>query len=228
MSIPHAVDGHPDAASVQLYWLPLGAGGRSVRWNGRIFEAFVAHHEHRAVRDLYHSALEVRIADDRFVIEMTPVWVDTSAERGVVREGPVGSPWLGRSALFRYEVRRWRDGVIPDADEAVDSPQPVSDNLTQARRLLELVPQVPALTWGRDELKTGDMWNSNSLTAWLLARSGHNLDNLQPPTQGRAPGWSAGLAVAAQQAHAAAARAKPANRKLGRTGTAALCTHERP
>ena len=23
---------------IDLYWLPLGAGGRSVRWNGRIFE----------------------------------------------------------------------------------------------------------------------------------------------------------------------------------------------
>jgi len=35
-------------ASVMLYWLPLGAGGHSVRWNGRIFEALVARHERRA------------------------------------------------------------------------------------------------------------------------------------------------------------------------------------
>ena len=27
--------------------------------------------------------------------------------------------WLGRSRFFRYEVRRWRGGVIPDVSEAV-------------------------------------------------------------------------------------------------------------
>lgn len=62
------------SASVCPIWLPLGAGGRSVRWNGLAFEMLVAHHEHREVRDLYHSALEVRVGPDRFVIEMTPVW----------------------------------------------------------------------------------------------------------------------------------------------------------
>ena len=44
------------------------------------------------------------------------------------------------------------------------------------------------------------MWNSNSLTAWLLARSGHRMDAISPPAQGRAPGWHAGLTVAARQA----------------------------
>jgi hypothetical protein len=29
-------------ARVLLYWLPLGAGGRWVRGNGRLFEALVA------------------------------------------------------------------------------------------------------------------------------------------------------------------------------------------
>jgi hypothetical protein len=41
---------------ITLYWLPLGAGGHCVRLNGRLFEALVACHEHRPVRDLYHSA----------------------------------------------------------------------------------------------------------------------------------------------------------------------------
>lgn len=183
------------AASVMLYWLPLGAGGHLVRWNGRIFEALVARHEHRAARDLYHSALEVHIGAERYVIEMTPVWVNATADRGVVQEGPVGSRWLGRSALFRYEVRRWRNGAIPDLEAAVTSSR-VSEDVARAQRLLELVPQVPALTWGRDEMHTGDMWNSNSLTAWLLACSDHDVVDLKPPTHGRAPGWCAGLAVA--------------------------------
>jgi hypothetical protein len=42
------------------------------------------------------------------------------------------------------------------------------------------------------------MWNSNSLTAWLLARSGHCTEAITLPARGRAPGWSAGLAVAAR------------------------------
>jgi len=103
--------------------------------------------------------------------------------------------------LFRYEVRRWHNGAIPDLEDAVASPQRLSQDLTRARRLLELVPQVPALTWGRDELRTGDMWNSNSLTAWLLFRSDHDVANLRrPPADGRAPGWRAGLAAAARDA----------------------------
>jgi hypothetical protein len=35
---------------------------------------------------------------------------------------------------------------------------------------LELVPEVPTLVWGRDELRAGEMWSSNSVVSWLLAR----------------------------------------------------------
>jgi len=190
------------SASVVLYWLPLGAGGRSVRLNGRVFEAVAARHERRSVRDLYHSALEVRLDDERFVIEMTPAWGNGAVDRGVVREGPVGVRWLGRFAAFRYEIRRWRAGVIPDVGLAVAGPRQIGDDVGRARRLLELVQQAPALTWGRDEMRTGEMWNSNSLTAWLLARSGHEVGTVGPPEHGRAPVWRAGLAVAAMQTRA--------------------------
>jgi hypothetical protein len=37
---------------VDLYWLPLGAGGRSVRLNGRVFEAVAARLDRRRPRDL--------------------------------------------------------------------------------------------------------------------------------------------------------------------------------
>ena len=50
--------------------------------------------------------------------------------------------------------------------------------------------------WGRDELRAGEMWNSNSFIAWLLARSGIDTDTIRPPDNGRAPGWEAGLVVA--------------------------------
>lgn len=185
----------PDA-QVLLYWLPLGAGGHFVRFNGRVFEAIFARLEHRPVRDLYHSALEVTLDGSRYVVEMAPVWNDRSAERGVVAEGPVGLRALGRSRLFRYEVRRWRDGRIPDLDEAVESPVEVSRDAERAARILDLVPEVPALTWGRDERRAGEMWNCNSVVSWLLTCSGHDLRAVAPPVRGRAPGWDAGRAVA--------------------------------
>ncbi|MCM4081078.1 hypothetical protein [Paractinoplanes hotanensis] len=194
---------HTPPADVTLYWLPLGAGGHCIRLNGRIFEALQARHQHRPVRDLYHSALQVRLGAQRFVIEMTPVPGGPATDHGVVREGPVGSRLLGRSPLFRYEVRRWRDGTIPDLAEAVTGPHVVSADATRAREVLRLAPLVPALVWGRDESRTGEMWKSNSLTAWLLAGSGHRMEAVGPPAHGRAPGWHAGLAVAARRNAAA-------------------------
>ncbi|HEY3001771.1 MAG TPA: hypothetical protein VGJ44_05425 [Kribbellaceae bacterium] len=190
-------------AQVDLYWLPLGAGDNThcVRTNGRIFEAVTARYERRARCDLYHAALEVRLGDDRFVIEMAPVWSLGQPDRGVVCEGPVGARWLGRSRWFRYEVRSWRNGVIPDASEAVDSPRRLSTDPARAEGVLGLVPAFPAATWGRDELKAGEMWNSNSLVAWLLAMSGHAMDDIRPPANGRAPGWSAGQVVAARDGY---------------------------
>lgn len=183
-------------ASIDLYWLPLGAGGHSVRLNGRIYEAVAARLGQRPVSDLYHSALEVQVPEGRFVIEQAPVRIGEGAERGVVAEGPVGSRWAGHFRIFRYGVRRWRDGIIPDVAEAVESPQRLSDDLQRARRLLALVPSVPTPVWGRDELRAGEMWNSNSIIAWLVARAGLAADAIVPPLGGRAPGWSAGLLVA--------------------------------
>jgi hypothetical protein len=40
------------------------------------------------------------------------------------------------------------------------------------------------------------MWNSNSVIAWVIARSGVDAELIQPPERGRAPGWRAGLVVA--------------------------------
>lgn len=181
---------------VNLYWLPLGAGGHSVRLNGRVYEAVVACCERRTACDLYHSALVVRAPSGRFVIEQAPVRDKHGAKRGVVAEGAVGSRLAGRFRIFRYEVRRWRDGVIPDIDEAVDSPQHLTEDPLLAQRVLDLVPAVPRLVWGRDESKTGEMWNSNSLTSWLIARSGFHAESVHPPAGGRAPGWRAGVVVA--------------------------------
>ena len=192
----------PRPSSVDLYWLPLGAGRGThcVRWSGRLFEMLVASREHRARRDLYHSALEVVIDGDRFVVEMAPVWGNREPDRGVVAEGAVGLAQLGQTPLFRYEVRRWCGGVIPDVLDAVDSPRRLSESREQAAALWELVPRFPTAVWGRDEQSAGEMWNSNSLVSWLLARSGHRTEGVRPPRSGGAPGWAAGLVVASREA----------------------------
>ena len=183
-------------SAIDLYWLPLGAGGHSVRLNGQVYEFLTALVERRPASDLYHSALVVRTPEGRFVIESAPIPRADGSRRGVVAEGPVGSRWAGRFRLFRYELRRWRDGSIPDIGEAVDSPLRLSDDPAQARRLLELVPAVPTPVWGRDELQAGEMWNSNSMVAWLLACSDLPAERIAPPAGGQAPGWRAGVVVA--------------------------------
>jgi hypothetical protein len=179
-----------------LYWLPLGAGGHSVRLNGRAYEAVVATSHGRRRRDLYHSALVVCVPDGRFVIEQAPIPDGCGRERGVVGEGPVGTRWAGHWRIFRYEIRRWRHGVIADIDEAVDSPCRVTDDPLAAQRLLDLVPSVPLAVWGRDELRVGEMWNSNSLTSWLIVSAGLDPATVPFPVHGRAPGWAAGADVA--------------------------------
>jgi hypothetical protein len=183
-----------------LYWLPLGAGGHFVRWNGRIYEMLAATRHRRSRCDLYHSALRIRSDGITYAVEMGPVWNLSTAGLGIVCEGPVGLRTLGRFRAFRYEVRCSPGGCIPDLDEAVGGPRRVSDDASRVRALLHTIPQVPPLTWGRDELGTGDMWNSNSLVSWALARTAHDMRAIAPPPHGRAPGWFAGLRLADQQA----------------------------
>jgi hypothetical protein len=181
---------------VDLYWLPLGAGGHFVRLNGRVYEAVAARLQGRPACDLYHSALQVELPGAKYVIEQAPIHDWSGKDRGVVAEGAVGTSWAGRFRIFRYEIRLWRGGNIPDVAEAVDSPQRLTTDEHRARRVLAVVAQVPTPVWGRAERGTGEMWNSNSVIAWVLERSGIDTASVQPPTGGRAPGWQAGLAVA--------------------------------
>ena len=185
-----------EAAAVDLYWLPLGAGGHFVRLNGRLFEAVTARLQHRRPCDLYHSALQVLLGSDTYVIEQTPAPDLRGETRGVVAEGAVGSRLAGRLRLFRYEIRLWRGGHIPDVAESIDSPRRLSDDADCARRVLETVSRIPTPVWGRDELGAGEMWNSNSVIAWIVSTAGLDGASINPPAGGRAPGWAAGLAVA--------------------------------
>jgi hypothetical protein len=175
--------------------LGAGDGSRCVGWNGRVFEKLSARHQHRPSCDLYHSALIVHDDGVRYTIEMAPEWTGIG-HRGVVGTGPVGLRGLGRSRWFRYEIRRWQGGTIPDLAQEQGAPVNVATDPVRTRRLLDLVPAFPTATWGRDEQGAGDMWNSNSLISWLLAASGHDITAVAPPFRGRAPGWDAGVEVA--------------------------------
>jgi hypothetical protein len=185
-----------------LYWLPVGAGGHVVRLNGRLYERLAARRAHRSPLDLYHSGLMVSVDGVTYAVEMGPVWNVSDPHRGVLCEGPVASERLGRFRAFRYEVRCWPGGRIPDIAEAVASPVRTTDDPAQVAAVLDVLAQVPPLTWGRDELHAGEMWNSNSVVSWALARSGHDTDALRPPAGGRAPGWDAGLHLAGRQRRA--------------------------
>ena len=189
----------PGRVAVNLYWLPLGAGGHFVRLNGRIYEALAARFERRPACDLDHSALQIHVPEGTFVIEQAPTHNWSGSRRGVVAEGAVGSRWAGRFRIFRYEIRLWLNGQIPDVNEVVESPRRLTQHEDCARRVLATVPRIPTPVSCRDELVTGEMWNSNSVIAWVIARSGIDAGSIQPPRGGRAPGWHAGLVVARRQ-----------------------------
>lgn len=116
--------------------------------------------------------------------------------RGVVAEGAVGWRPLARFRTFRYEVRRWPNGTIPDLSYAIESPVLLTSNPWVIERLLEQLPEAPTPVWGRDELRAGEMWNSNSIVAWALTRVALEDAAGLPPNGGRAPGWNAGVEVA--------------------------------
>ena len=189
------------AGSIDLFWIPLGAGGAGfARVVGKIYEAVKAMLGHRKPLAIYHTALQVRTPDGLYVVEMMlPSPGGDLTTRGVVLEGAVASDWLAWLPPFRYEVRRWRDGILLDTEPTAVGPQRLSYDLDQARRLLDWTNRIPRLVWGRDELDTGEMWNSNSVISWLLAKAGLPVEAIQAPPGVRAPGWDAGIVVARRE-----------------------------
>jgi len=184
------------SASVELHWIPLGAGANVVRVSGRLYESLSAWIGRRRPQNLFHSALTLSLPEGRYTIEQTPVPDLRGELRGVVAEGPVAIRCAGRLRHFRYEVRCWRDGTIPDLQCPGSHSQLVTSDAPTARLILDTLATVPTPTWGRDELRAGEMWNSNSVIAWVLTRSGIEARLIAPPAGGRAPGWAAGCVVA--------------------------------
>lgn len=175
---------------VDLYWIPLGAGAHAVRWTGAVYESWCACREHRPRHQIHHSALVVRTQGHEIVVEQAPA-ARHGERRGVVVVGPVATPLMAFWPLPRYEIRCWPDGRIDDLVEALE-PVRVSTHDDTSRRVLDAVPRVPASTWGRDAQGAGEMWNSNSVIAWVLQTGGVDAARLSPPDGGAAPGWRSG------------------------------------
>ncbi|MFT3899178.1 MAG: hypothetical protein QM728_02900 [Gordonia sp. (in: high G+C Gram-positive bacteria)] len=180
---------------VTLDWIPLGAGGRVVARCGRVYEALTARRSHRSTRQLVHAALNIDVDGHRYVIEQAPAWGVPTGERGVVATGPVGFAPLEPIPLFRYEVRCWQDGTIPDLGYAIEQ-RTISDDPAIARRVLAAARRVPTHTWGRRAPGTSEMWNSNAVVAWVLTSAGLRVADDLVPDGCRAPGWAAGIEAA--------------------------------
>lgn len=156
-------------------------------------------------RDLYHSALEVQIEEDDecslYIIEMQDYIREHALqlEVGQIKYGFFARGILGTlvAALVgpAYGIRKWRNGRIVDADRldlAHPNPQVLSTSCTDARRVLDLVSQVPSHRYGAD-------WTSNSVISWILEKASLNPAGTSPPVHGVVPGWREGVVAAGGQ-----------------------------
>ena len=142
------------------------------------------------------------------MIEQTPVRDLSGEQRGVVAEGAVGARWAGRFRIFRYEIRVWRGGHIPDVAEAVDSPRRLTSEASRpARARSRSRGADPGLgsrrvRHGRDvELELRDRVGD---------RAQRHRRRVDPAAAGgRAPGWQAGVVVASRTEAEGTAAANP-------------------
>src|SRR3954465_12138899 len=94
-----------DEAWVDLYWLPLGAGGHSVRFNGKVYEWLASRREHRRPCDIYHSALVVHLDGVDWTVEMGPGGNVDAPPDAPACTGAGGAPGVGRLPGIPLGVR---------------------------------------------------------------------------------------------------------------------------
>jgi hypothetical protein len=101
----------PSAAlpGVDLYWLPFGAGGHSVRLNGIAYEAVVARRERRARCDLYAPHSRSESLHGRLVIEMT-LFALASAARVCASPRVRARPSASSRPTGPYQIARFVPG----------------------------------------------------------------------------------------------------------------------
>jgi hypothetical protein len=105
-------------SGVDLYWLPLGAGGHFVRLNGIVYEAIAARFARRPACDLYHSALVVSVPEGALASSVpTPVWGRDELHAGEMWNSNSVISWLlMRSGLGTDGIRPPRGGRAPGWD----------------------------------------------------------------------------------------------------------------
>ena len=184
--------------SADLYWMPVGAGtSRFQQASLRLWESIEAARARRPRQKLFHSALKLSLVDEgAFTLELTPAFV--GGPLPPLATGPVGIRGADRLRLFRYQLRRVPGDTLPDEEWAEGEPFHLTDDCEAVRRIVALAPSTPPHVWGRRVRGTNEMWTSDSVISWLLVRAGIDLSNVLIPAGGRAPGWSAGLSLAAK------------------------------
>ena len=103
-----------------------------------------------------------------------------------VVEGPVGST-LGRAPALLSTTRSVGGGTGDPRHQRRAWPSPTYVTRDAHACVAGHRPRAAGAVAGagaRDERHTGEMWNSNSVVAWLLERAGLSIDRIQPP-----PGW---------------------------------------
>ena len=140
--------------AIDLHWIPLGAGGHSVRFNGIVYESLAASIQRRPRYNIYHSALELTLPDGVYTVEMTPVPNSRGWERGLIAEGPLGSS--GRDDFGSSVTRSAGGRTVSSQTWAMPCHRHcISPTARVVERAFGLLPAVPALTWGRDESRRG-------------------------------------------------------------------------
>ncbi len=187
-TVPAAPDG-----SVELYWIPVGAGTRFQEFSLAVYERVASFLARREPATLLHAGLKLRAHGRTCTLETMPSPPGPNTNHEVT--GPVGVRGADRLRLFRYQVCVRETSALPDEEWAVAPPVRVGDGGT-AVKILALAKEVPAYTWGRRRKGHPEMWTSDSCVSWLLLQAGIDAGEIAVPAGCRAPGWFAGIAEA--------------------------------
>ncbi|MEZ4481007.1 MAG: hypothetical protein R3B97_07590 [Dehalococcoidia bacterium] len=182
--------------SADLYWMPVGAGTSGFQQASlRFWESIEAAH----VLTVHALGSFIRRSSLRSPGGRVHAGTDASIRRRPppLATGPVGIRGADRIRLFRYQLRRVPGETLPDEEWAEGEPIHLTGDCDAVRRIVALAPSTPPHVWGRRVRGTKEMWTSDSVISWLLRSAGIDLSKVAIPPGGRAPGWSAGIALAA-------------------------------
>lgn len=180
-----------DTASLELLWIPVGAGTRFQRASLVLYEAVAAAISRRPRVALVHAGIKLGLDGKLYTFELMPAPPGPNHTGEVT--GPVGVRGADRLRLFRYRACLFESEALPDEAWAIGEPLRLSDDPEVVRRVIELRRAIPAYTWGRRRRGHSEMWTSDSAVSWLLGRAGVDVSSIEVPKGTRAPGWRSGI-----------------------------------